>query len=75
MSAMSADWAPAETATPRNDPAKRSREDEFHAALESYIASYQKRHAVPARVAAGRKRASSHWFFERLASWSRGSAC
>ena len=40
MSAISADWAPTETATPRSRAVKRSREDEFHSALESYIANY-----------------------------------
>jgi hypothetical protein len=72
MSAISADWAPTETATPESRAAKRSREDEFHSALESYIANYQKRHAAPVEVAGGRKSVSNFWFLPRLTNWSRG---
>jgi hypothetical protein len=71
MSAISADWAPTETATPRNHAVERSREEEFRSALESYIANYQKRHAVIIEVAGGRKSTSNFWFLPRLTNWSR----
>lgn len=58
MSAISTDWAPARTATPRTLAVRRSREEEFHFALESYIARYRKHHAVPDDVASGRKSGS-----------------
>jgi hypothetical protein len=71
MSAISTDWTPTETATPRTLEVKRSREEVFHSALESYIARYQKRHAAPIEVARGRNRTSSLWFLPRLTNWSR----
>ena len=69
MSAISTDWAPSETATPRTPAVKRSREEEFRSALETYIANYQKRHAVPVEVSGGRH-ASNFWFLPRLTNWS-----
>jgi hypothetical protein len=54
MSAISTDRTPTETATPRTFEVKRSREEVFHSALESYIAHYQKCHAAPGEVASGR---------------------
>ena len=71
MSAISTNWAPTEAATPGTLTAKRSREEEFRSALESYIANYQKRHAVPVEVAGGRHGASNFWFLPLLTSWSR----
>jgi hypothetical protein len=71
VSAISTDWAPSETATPRTRAVKRSREEEFRSALESYIANYQKRHAAPVEVAGGRHGASNFWFLPRLTNWSR----
>jgi hypothetical protein len=64
--------APTETAAPTSPAVKRSREDEFHAALESYIANYQKRHSPPAGVSGDLKGASNFWFLPRLANRSRG---
>ena len=72
MSAISTDWAPSETATPRTVAVKRSREEEFRSALESYIANYQKRHAAPNVVSGDRHGASIFWFLPRLTNWSRG---
>jgi hypothetical protein len=69
MSAISTDWTPTETATSRTLEVKRSREEVFHSALESYIANYQKRHAAPIEVAGGPKSTSNFWFFPRLTNW------
>jgi hypothetical protein len=71
MSAISTDWTPTETATPRTLEVKRSREEVFHSALENYIANYQKRHAAPIEVARGRNSTSNFWFLPRLTNWSR----
>lgn len=71
MSAISADWVPTETATPGTLEVKRGREEVFHSALESYIASYQKRHAVPIEAVGERKSTSNFWFLARLMNWSR----
>jgi hypothetical protein len=71
MSAISADWAPTETATPRGRAVKGSREEDFQSALESYIANYRKRHTLPIEVAGGRKSISNFWFLPRLTNWSR----
>jgi hypothetical protein len=71
MSAISTDWTPTEMATSRTPEVKRSREEVFHSALESYIAHYQKRHAAPIEVAGGRKSTSNFWFLPRLTNWSR----
>ncbi len=71
MSVIATDWAPTETATPRTPAVKRSREEEFRLALESYIAHYQQRHAAPPAVARGRRGGSNFWFLPRLTNWSR----
>jgi hypothetical protein len=71
MSAISTDWAPTETAAQRTLAVKRSREEEFHSALESYIANYRRRHAAPIEVAGGPKSTSNFWFLPRLTNWSR----
>jgi hypothetical protein len=71
MSAISTDWPPTKIATPATPERKRSREEVFHSALESYIASYRKRHAAPIEVARRRSSAASPWFFSRLMNWSR----
>lgn len=68
MSAISADWAPTEPETRGALEVKRSREEVFHSALESYIASYQKRHATAAPVegAGAPNTPSNFWFPLRL---------
>jgi hypothetical protein len=71
VSVIATDWAPTETAIPRTLAVKRSREEEFRSALESYIANYQKRHAVPIVAAGGRRGAANFWFLPRLTNWSR----
>jgi hypothetical protein len=71
MSAISTDRASTETTTPNTTAVKRSREEVFHSALESYIANYQKRYAVPIEVAGGRKDTLNFWFLPRLTNWIR----
>ena len=66
MSAISTDWAPPKIAPSTTLERKRSREEVFHSALESYIASYRKRHTAPVEVAR-----RSPWLFLRLMNWSR----
>ena len=68
MSAISINWAPTETTTQRTPAVKRSREEEFHSALENYIANYKKRHAAPIEVAGGSKSMSNFWFLPRIAN-------
>jgi hypothetical protein len=71
MSAISTDRVPTKIATPATPERKRSREEVFHSALESYIASYRKRHSAPNEVAPRRNSAASPWFFPRIMNWSR----
>ena len=70
MSAIISDWARAETKTPTARVANLSREEQFHCALESYIADYRKHRALTDDAAGGRESASL-WFFARLVNWSR----
>jgi hypothetical protein len=70
VSAISTDWGLTETAAQRTLAVKRSREEEFHSALESYIGNYQRRHAAPIEVAGGPKSTSNFWFLPRLTNWS-----
>jgi hypothetical protein len=71
MSAIISDWARAETETPKARVANRSREEQFHCALESYIADYRKYRAVIDDAAGGRDSASNFRFLPRLANWRR----
>jgi len=71
MSAISTDWVPTKIATSPTHERKRSREEVFESALESYIASYQKSHAAPVEIPRRWSGASSRWFFPRLMNWSR----
>jgi hypothetical protein len=71
VSAISTDWVPTKLATPATPERNRSREEVFHSALESYIASYRKRHTAPIEVARRRNSTSSLWFLPRLTNWSR----
>ena len=68
MSAISTDWAPTETASESTPAVKRSREEEFHSALESYIANYKKRHTAPIEVASRSKSMWNFWFLPRIAN-------
>jgi len=71
MSATSTDRVSTKIATPATPERKRSREDVFNSALESYIASYRKSHAAPIEVARRPSSAPSPWFFPRIMNWSR----
>jgi len=71
MSAISTDWVPTKIATPPTPERNRSREEVFHFTLESYIASYRKRHTAPIEVARRRNGTSDLWFLPRLTSCSR----
>jgi hypothetical protein len=71
MSAIISDWALAETGTPKARAANRSREEQFHCALENYIADYRKHRALTDDAAGGRDGASIIWFLPMLANRSR----
>jgi hypothetical protein len=71
MSAIISDWARAETETPKARVANRSREEQFHCALENYIADYRKHRALTDDAAGGRDSAWNFWFLPMLANRSR----
>lgn len=71
MAAISTDPILAKITTPATSKRNRSREEVFSSALESYIASYRKRHTAPIEVARRRSSAASSWFLPRLMNWSR----
>lgn len=66
MAAISTDPILAKITTPATSKRNRSREEVFSSALESYIASYRKRHAAPMKSHAVGVVPSSPWFFPRL---------
>jgi hypothetical protein len=71
MSAIISDWAPTEIEAPKAPAANRSREEQFHRALESYIADYRKHRALTDDAAGGRDSAWNFWFPPRLSNRSR----
>jgi hypothetical protein len=71
MSAITSEWAPAETEAPTARAGKRSREEEFSAALERYIANYQRHRAATDRSEASHAGAARPSFFRLLVGWPR----
>jgi hypothetical protein len=67
-SAIISDWVRAETKTPTPRVANRSREEQFHCALERYIVDYRKHRALADDAACGRDSAWNFWFLPRLAN-------